>query len=163
MSKTKWLWTNMKGVRAMFVVGLLGTVAYNILQLTVPFFSSKITDMFLASPEARQNLVTNRDTFYKLLFLMVGVTFLRVVIVYITCMAFEHVSQKALYRIRNFLYDKIQRQDMKFYATYRTGDLMTRVTGDLDAVRHMIAWVIRAILESFALYFSAAIYFLLEK
>lgn len=160
MSKTKWLWTNMKGVRAMFVVGLLGTVAYNFLQLTVPFFSSKITDMFLASPEARQNLVTNRDTFYKLLFLMVGVTFLRVVIVYITCMAFEHVSQKALYRIRNFLYDKIQRQDMKFYATYRTGDLMTRVTGDLDAVRHMIAWVIRAILESFALYFSAAIYFL---
>lgn len=160
MSKTKWLWTNMKGVRAMFVVGLLGTVAYNFLQLTVPFFSSKITDMFLASPEARQNLVTNRDTFYKLLFLMVGVTFLRVVIVYITCMAFEHVSQKVLYRIRNFLYDKIQRQDMKFYATYRTGDLMTRVTGDLDAVRHMIAWVIRAILESFALYFSAAIYFL---
>ena len=42
-------------------------------------------------------------------------------------------SQTVLYRVRNFLYDKIQRQDMTFYSTYRTGDLMTRVTGDLDA------------------------------
>lgn len=38
---------------------------------------------------------------------------------------------------------------MTFYSTYRTGDLMTRVTGDLDAVRHMVAWVIRMVIESF--------------
>jgi len=160
ISKEKWLWNNMKGVRGIFVIGLLGTVAYNILQLTVPFFSSKITDEFLSSASARQNLIDNRERFFYLLAMMVGLTLVRVLIVYLTCMSFEHVSQRALYRIRNYLYDKIQRQDMKFYATYRTGDLMTRVTGDLDAVRHMIAWVIRAILESFSLYFSAAIYFM---
>ena len=62
---------------------------------------------------------------------------------------------------RNYLYDKMQRQDMKFYSTYRTGDLMTRVTGDLDAVRHNIAWVIRAIVESIVLYSAVAIYFLI--
>ncbi|MBR6004478.1 MAG: ABC transporter ATP-binding protein, partial [Lachnospiraceae bacterium] len=42
--------------------------------------------------------------------------------------------------------------------TYRTGDLMTRVTGDLDACRHMIAWVIRMIIESFSLYIATATY-----
>ena len=61
--------------------------------------------------------------------------------VYGVCMIYEHVSQTVLYRVRNYLYDKIQRQDMTFYSTYRTGDLMTRLTGDLDAIRHMVAWI----------------------
>ena len=38
---------------------------------------------------------------------------------------------------------------------------MTRVTGDLDAVRHNIAWVIRCIVESITLFLSAAVYFFL--
>ena len=50
---------------------------------------------------------------------------------------------------------------MTFYSTYRTGDLMTRVTGDLDAVRHMIAWVIRALIEALSLFSVTAVYFLL--
>ena len=66
---------------------------------------------------------------------MVLFTLLRCVIVYGVCMIYEHVSQTVLYRVRNYLYDKIQRQDMTFYSTYRTGDLMTRLTGDLDAIR----------------------------
>ncbi len=158
MTKFEWLWTNMKGARVMFVFAMLGTVAYNVLQLTVPFVTSKLVDMFLSGEDAAYNRANDLTTFYNLLILMIGLTVIRVVIVYLDCMAYEHVSQRALYRIRNFIYDKIQRQDMKFYSTYRTGDLMTRVTGDLDACRHMIAWVIRMIIESFSLYFAAAIY-----
>ena len=37
---------------------------------------------------------------------------------------------------------------------------MTRMTGDLDAVRHMVAWVVRTIVESLSLFFAAAAYFL---
>ncbi len=158
MTKIQWLWHNMEGAKVMFVFALIGTVAYNVLQLTVPFFSSKIVDEFLSGEEAAFNRANNVSYFYYLLGMMVGLTLLRVIIVYLDCMAYEKVSQKALYRIRNFLYDKIQRQDMKFYSTYRTGDLMTRVTGDLDACRHMIAWVIRMIVESFALYITTAVY-----
>ena len=158
MTKFEWLLANMKGSRFVFVLAMLGAVVYNVMQLTVPFFSSKIVDEFLSGENAAFNRANNIELFYKLLAGMVGFTILRVLIVYLDCMAFEHVSQRALYRIRNFLYDKIQRQDMKFYSTYRTGDLMTRVTGDLDACRHMIAWVIRMIIESFSLFFATAIY-----
>ena len=91
---------------------------------------------------------------------MVGLTILRCIIVYFDCMGYEKVSQHVLFKVRNFLYDKIQRQDMKFYSAYRTGDLMTRLTGDLDAVRHMLAWVVRMVVEAFALIGATAIYFL---
>lgn len=149
-TKIQWLWENMKGRRVLYVIGMLGTVVYNILQLTVPYYSGRIVDLFLSGADAWKNMRTNSGLFYHLLILMIVFTVLRGVIVYGDCMIYEHVSQTVLYRVRNFLYDKIQRQDMTFYSTYRTGDLMTRVTGDLDAVRHMVAWVIRMVIESFS-------------
>ena len=159
-TKLQWLWENMKGYRGIYFVGMAGTVVYNILQLTVPYFSGKIIDLFLTGENARQNLDTDRGLFYRLILAMVLFTILRCVIVYGTCMIYENVSQAVLYRVRNDLYDKIQRQDMTFYSTYRTGDLMTRLTGDLDAIRHMVAWIVRMVIESFSLFAAAAIFFL---
>lgn len=160
-SRFGWLWENMEGKRVLFIIALFGTALYNILQIVVPHFSRQLVDLFNQVQRGELVMSENESTFYKLIALMVGLTLFRVVVVYLDCMAYERVSQSALYRIRNFLYNKIQRQDMKFYSQYRTGDLMTRVTGDLDAVRHNIAWVIRCIVESITLFLSAAVYFFL--
>ncbi len=160
-SRFGWLWENMEGKRVLFIIALFGTALYNILQIVVPHFSRQLIDLFNQVQRGELVMSENESTFYKLIALMVGLTLFRVVVVYLDCMAYERVSQSALYRIRNFLYNKIQRQDMKFYSQYRTGDLMTRVTGDLDAVRHNIAWVIRCIVESITLFLSAAVYFFL--
>ncbi len=159
-TRLQWLWDNMEGYRAIYVLSVAGTFVYNMMQLTVPFFSSQIVDRFLSGPEARANFKSQPDEFYKLIFMMIGFTILRCIIVYVDCVGYEKVSQGVLFRIRNFIYDKIQRQDMKFYSTYRTGDLMTRVTGDLDAVRHMIAWVVRMVVEAFSLILAVGIYFM---
>lgn len=158
-SKMAWLWENMKGYRAIYFVGILGTIVYNVMQLTVPYITQAIIDNFLTGENASYNLIHKRDWFFQLVIAMVLLTLLRTVIVYLVCMDVEHVSQKVLYRVRTHLFDKIECQDMQFYNTYRTGDLMTRVTGDLDAVRHMLAWVVRAIVESFALLAATAGYF----
>lgn len=158
-NKIKWLWSNMEGYHVLYILGLFLTVVYCIMQLTVPYVTSAIIDTFLSGEDAAYNLANKRDLFYGLLIAMVVLTLIRTTIVYFDCMIYEKVSQSALYNIRNYLYNKVQRQDMKFYSTYRTGDLMTRMTGDLDAVRHMIAWVIRVIVESFALAGATLIYF----
>ncbi len=158
-SRLGWLWENMEGRHALFIVALFGTALYNVLQLVVPHFSRKLIGLFEDAQKNNLPLSDKQDTIYTLIALMVGLTLFRVIIVYLDCMAYERVSQGTLFRIRNFLYNKIQRQDMKFYSTYRTGDLMTRVTGDLDAVRHNIAWVIRCIVESVTLFLSATVYF----
>ncbi len=159
-SKMAWLWENMKGYRAIYIVGILGTIVYNVMQLTVPYFTQQIVDLFLTGEKAAENLVNRRDLFYQLVIAMVVLTLVRTLVVYLVCMDVEFVSQKVLYRVRTHLFDKIERQDMQFYNTYRTGDLMTRVTGDLDAVRHMIAWVIRSIVEACSLLIATAAYFL---
>lgn len=158
--KLSWLWENMEGCRILYIIGILGTVLYNALQLTVPYFSQKIIDLFLTGENAARNLIEKRTLFYELVIAMVVLTIFRTTVVYLVCMDVEHVSQTMLYRIRNVLFRKIEHQDMNFYNTYRTGDLMTRVTGDLDAVRHMVAWVIRSVVEAFSLLLATAVYFL---
>lgn len=159
-SKLAWLWENMKGRRLLFVLGIIGTITYSGMQLIVPYYSGKIVDEFLSGEEAIQSFSSHIDRFIYLVTMMVVLTIIRVIIVYLDCMSYEHVSQEVLARIRNYLYDKMQRQDMTFFGTYRTGDLMTRLTGDLDAIRHNLAWIIRAVVESIALFTSVAIYFL---
>lgn len=158
-SKMAWLWENMKGYRFIYMLAIIGTLTYNAMQLSVPYITQHLVDLFLSGENAAQNLIDKRDTFWALIVAMVGLTILRTIVVYAVCMDVEHVSQKVLYRVRTRLFDRIERQDMSFYNTYRTGDLMTRVTGDLDAVRHMLAWVIRAIVESIGLLVATTIYF----
>ena len=65
-TKIAWLWENMEGVRAIYVIGMLLTVVYNIMQLTVPYFSGRIVDLFLSGENARENLANNTDLFYEL-------------------------------------------------------------------------------------------------
>lgn len=158
-SKLRWLWENMEGYHGLYFIGIFGTLLYNVLQLTVPYVTQQIVDLFLSGENAASNLETKKGLFFGLVAAMVLLTLFRVTVVYLDCMVYEKVSQATLYRVRNYLYNKMQRQDMAFYSVYRTGDLMTRLTGDLDAVRHMIAWVIRMIIESFSLFTATMVYF----
>ena len=113
-TKLQWLWENMKGYHAIYILGILGTILYNFMQLTVPYVSQEIVDRFLTGAGATDNLKNHRDLLFWLLAAMVLLTLLRTSIVYTVCMAYEHCSQSALFRIRNYLFNKIERQDMKF-------------------------------------------------
>ena len=85
-SKFKWLWDNIEGLRFLYVIAMLGTVVYNIMQLTVPYYSSRIVDRYLSGPDAVNNLQNDRKGFYVLIALMIGLTFIRVIVVYFDCM-----------------------------------------------------------------------------
>lgn len=48
------------------------------------------------------------------------------------------VSQGALERIRNDLFNKVSKLPVKYYDTNETGDIMSRFTNDVDAVGNML-------------------------
>lgn len=52
------------------------------------------------------------------------------------------------YRLRNGCYEKLQVLSFRYYDTARTGDLMSRLTGDLEAIRQFIAFGIPQILNT---------------
>lgn len=58
--------------------------------------------------------------------------------------------------MRDKVYRKLLQEDFAFYNKNRTGDLMSRQTGDMDAIRHFVAYVIYVVYENI-LYFVLAL------
>jgi ATP-binding cassette subfamily B protein len=48
------------------------------------------------------------------------------------------ISREIEFDLRNDLFRKLEGQDSNFYQRYRTGDIMARMTNDLNAVRNML-------------------------
>ncbi|GAB6990228.1 ABC transporter ATP-binding protein [Paenibacillus pini] len=61
------------------------------------------------------------------------------------------------YRLRNGCYEKLQELSFRYYDTARTGDLMSRLTGDLEAIRLFIAFGIPQILNTILMVIFGAI------
>ena len=89
--------------------------------------------------------------------ILVGFVLFRTGYGYLQIMMYETCSQKLIYELRRDLYKNMQEQDQAFYGTYRTGDLMTRLTGDMDMIRHAVCWVIRQLISCTVLFFTTAI------
>lgn len=159
MFQLRWLWNNMKGSRAAYITALMLSIVCNAMYITSPYFQSRIIDTFISNKNAAENLRTQKGLLWWLLIGMVGFTLLRTAFQYACNMYYETASQGMIYRVRTHLFRKIENQDMDFYDRYRTGDLMTRLTGDLEMVRHMVSWVIKGAVESVALFTASMIYF----
>ena len=159
MFQLQWLWYNLRGYRRIYITALFLSLICNALYLTTPYFSSQIVDQYLTSPDALERVQTERHELIMLLVSMLGFTLLRTLCQYACNMTYEYSSQGMIFRMRNHLYKKIQQQDMDFYDTHRTGDLMTRLTGDLDMVRHTVSWVLKGIVESLSLFTASMVYF----
>lgn len=69
----------------------------------------------------------------------------------------EGTSQKIIKNMRIELYNSLQKQDFKFFDSNRTGDIMNRLTGDIDSIRHFVAWVLNGMIENLFLFITALI------
>ena len=160
MYQLKWLWKNLKGYHAIYILALFLSIFCNILQLVVPVFSQQIVDLFLTGDNAAENLETKPNLLVWLVIGMILATMFRALMSYLANTTYEYTSQKMLYSIRTDLFRKVLNQDMGFYDKFRTGDIMTRLTGDLDAIRHMASWIIRMVLECVTMILIGMVYFI---
>lgn len=149
----------MKGFRGRYIVALFMSVAGQIMYLTNPIFGQQIVDTFIYSENAAENLRTNSRLLIMLCLGMILFTLARTVIQFSANMLYEVCSQGMLAKIRDYLFANVQKQDMTFYNRNRTGDIMTRLSGDLDMVRHTVSWIIKTLLESIVLFTTTTVYF----
>jgi len=159
MFQFKWLWQNLKGDRTRYIMALILSVVCSSLTIVNPYIGQRIVDTFITGKDAASHLANDRNLLIWLCLAMVGFSLLRTGLSYLTAMQYEISSQNMLYRVRIYLYNKIQGQDMHYYDHNRTGDLMTKMTGDLDMVRHSLSWIIKTIIESLTIFVAAVVYF----
>ena len=140
MKPFKWIWQYFRTYKWGFIAGLVLNAVAILLALSTPMFMGWI------AKEVFQD--GNTGALPRLLLFMTGSVILKQICRYIYLMLFETISQKILLRLRNDIYRRVQEQSFRFFDTNKVGDVMSRMTGDLDAIRHMAAGVIYSIFEN---------------
>lgn len=147
MENLKWLWGYIRKYKLRLFISILLVMAASALSMIPPYVSGIIVDKVI-----EQGL-------HKLLLtlcgIMLGAVFVKVIVRYTFQMNFEVVSQSIFMKIREEMYGKLQIMDFKFFDTTRTGDIMAKMTGDMEMVRHFVAWVVYMIAENAAIFIFA--------
>lgn len=148
--------------RRKFVLGVILQIIFPAMALINPKLIQAVIDYVVVgiSDPVTGEVVRRTELLIPLAVATCGVTLVRTLMGYFMVMIFEQVSQQTVKNIRLKLYENLQYNEMEFFDRNRTGDLMTRMTGDLDMVRHSIAGISRQLLNSLILFVAALIFFL---
>ena len=92
---------------------------------------NQITDTGVSADERAIGLM-------KILCLLGAIYMVGVVSTYLQSRIMLHISQNAVEKIRNDLFDKLQKLPVRFYDTNTTGEIMSRFTNDIDNIEMMI-------------------------
>lgn len=160
MDDFKWLWETMGKQRYRLIVSFVLSIVISLLTIVNPHVSRLIVDDFITGPAALDNISMHQNKLIFLLVFMVVFNLLRTGLSYFTMMNYEKTSQDVTRNIRVDMYEQIQKQDKEYYKKTNIGDLMTRMTGDLDMIRHSLAWLVKTIIESLTIFLVTTIYLL---
>lgn len=161
MFQLKWVWQNMEGMRGRYIFALCSTVILSACELLNAIITSSIMDTVF-NPIQQGAVITQSliNQLILLVSLLIGFTLFRTSTNYLSVMTYESCSQKLIYKLRKALYQNMQNQDQNFYSKNRTGDLMTRLTGDMDMIRYATAYIFRMLINCAVLFLTTTIVFL---
>ncbi len=143
MTAVKWVFSFLKKYRKRMAAGLLMTTGIAMLTIVNPYISGVIVDDVIGGGQ--------RQLLPVMIACLIGVTLVRGLLRFSSQIMFESSSQGVLYSMRDTVYRKLLQEDFNFYNRNRTGDLMSRQTGDMEAIRHFISYVIYAVYENILL------------
>lgn len=150
MLQLKWVWKNMKGKRGYFIIGMLLVVVTSAMQVVTPKLTQIIIDEVWKG---------GRDSafFITIVAAIVAVVLMRTVGRFLRSCCLEIASQKVLVTIERSIFANLVTQEPEFFDRNRTGDIITRATGDLEYIRHVIAGICRDAVDAVVLLLSAIV------
>lgn len=143
MTPVKWVYSFLKKYRWKMAAGLLMTTGIAVLTIASPVISGVIVDDVI--------IAGKRELLPVMIGCLLAVTAGKGILRYSSQVLFEICSQGVLFSMRDTVYRKLLQEDFNFYNKNRTGDLMSRQTGDMDAIRHFIAYIIYSVYENILL------------
>jgi ATP-binding cassette subfamily B protein len=143
----------MRRYRSGYVWGTLACIATNVAAVQGPQILKKAID------ELERGVSRERIVFLAGVF--VAIYLIKGLFLYAQRWILIGISREIEFDLRNDLFLQLERQDANFYQKYRTGDVMARMTNDLNAVRMLLGPAL--MYSANTIFFTVgALYFLLR-
>ncbi len=146
----------MKPYRLRIAVAMLLQLAVIASRMIAPLIQKAIVnDVIPAAQTGMEGIMA------KLTPLCVGLMALviaRAVCTYIRGLTLERVSQNVVYDLRTGLYRHMQELPYQFYDNHRIGEIMSRMTGDIEGIRNLIAGGLVSVFDNLLNFVGALIF-----
>jgi ATP-binding cassette subfamily B multidrug efflux pump len=137
------------------LLALLALLINRVLTLAIPEITQRAIDIAIVQKQ------------YELLAILalsiVGVTILTAIFQFVQEYILQYASQKAIYDIRNTMYDHLQRLPFSFYDKSQTGQLIARATGDIDTLRRFYSFGMINFVSSIIMFIAVLVICLLKN
>lgn len=147
MKTSRWMFKYIKPFVPKMAFAFTLTIINTVLSNVRPLIQGRIVDEVFENGQA--------DRLAVLVLALLGSILLKDVFRITDHYILEGTSQKIVKNMRIELYNSLQKQDFKFFDSNRTGDIMNRLTGDIDSIRHFVAWVMNGMIENLFLFITA--------
>ena len=127
--------------RARLILAYLGFFASVGFSLLIPLLLAKSINMLVVRSADGQLLSlgdVERSTLILMALAILGASLMRGFFDFGRTYAADSLAQKVSYDLRNGLYDKLQHLSFAFHDKEHTGDLMSRATADIEAIRRFV-------------------------
>lgn len=150
MKNFKKLLNFMKGYRIIYSLGMLSVLMAQMLTITTPLILKTTIDSIISNEPVDstiiQNIVTTlggrellKENLWIIGLLLVLVAIIRGVFLYFKTTLASKAAENTTKRIRDKLYDHIQRLSYEFHVKSETGELIQKCTSDVDTIRRFLA------------------------
>ena len=151
LQQIKWLWNNIDSkYHPRHILCLALSVITSALLLVNPALTQRLVDDVIVAQ--------NPAPLMGLLMTMLAIKLAREGMRYYMLVTLEKNAQNLVYNLRCKLFSKLQYNDMRFFDRHRAGDLMTRMSADLDWCRHFTSYIDYRIIDSACMFLFTTIY-----
>ena len=137
--------------RAGVITALIISAVTSVMLLINPALTSQLVDEVI--------IKENTEPLLRLLAIMLAAKVIREGLRYSMIIFLEKGSQNVVFNLRRRLFMVLQYQEMRFFDRNRTGDLMTRLSADLDWCRHFVSYLIYQVVDCSVMFLSTLLFF----
>lgn len=149
MNKIPFFWDLLNGKRARYCSALI----LGILKCGFEIFEAYLTSLIVDDVIGKGQY----DRIGPIIGIFLASGTLHMLIWYYNRYTIEMAGQHVAFKMRKRGYAKLMALDFDYFDKNRTGDIMTRLTADIDYIRHFFAWVVYMIVDQAAIFIAAIV------
>lgn len=134
------IWSYMRQQRIGMYLAVAFVIVGSLLSLVGPYMIGHITDNYI--------LKFDVDGAIKMALILAGVYTVHAILTWLQSYVMIYVSQKTIRTLRQELFEKIQSLPLAFFDKRQQGDLMSRMTNDIDNLNAALSQSVVQIMSS---------------
>ena len=136
----------------LFLVSVACMLVSTIVSVQIPLLTrAAIDNVITPLAEGKLDVELGKSTLFILMLEIIGLTVVVGLFSFIRRYASTYFSQKVVYDIRNDAFAALQSQSFAFYDKTHTGQLLSKVTTDMDRVRRFLGFQLAFLINSIIL------------